>query len=418
MKRLSNCPPVESWMQFLQETYPGHIRAGLAQHLDTCPRCQQVVEHLCRGNATWLDVAKRWQRSSPGGVAPELDPAREPEESRRLPRKRSVRRASGPLLSQCPDCGRLVSRQAYQCPQCGRPFNRPPQPPQRSSGGLFKGFVGVVLGSAVLLGVVVMLICGGIAVYSIRNGDAGPVGLNWQDSPPQPPADQDENLINYVLALDTFAKARLAVSLQRVNDPQDGCRALEWFIQHRKEVLSGLRDLPDDFRTAYLANTHAVEAVLADLRAGPQNALDVLGLLVADWLEEGRLGQERRAQQQELVRRIQATNADLERTAVAHGARIDWRAGCPLVVEVTPGSHGDRAGVQPMWLFLDYNGVSLQNLTLGHNVCREAMEAAPRGGMVTVSFLTPDGIVTKTVPGGEMLGIKVRTADSDIFSPE
>jgi len=28
-----------------------------------------------------------------------------------------------PDLASCPDCGRLVSRQAASCPQCGRPMN-------------------------------------------------------------------------------------------------------------------------------------------------------------------------------------------------------------------------------------------------------------------------------------------------------
>lgn len=31
-----------------------------------------------------------------------------------------------PNLAPCPDCGRLVSRQATNCPQCGRPLNLPP----------------------------------------------------------------------------------------------------------------------------------------------------------------------------------------------------------------------------------------------------------------------------------------------------
>ncbi len=29
-------------------------------------------------------------------------------------------------LATCPDCGRLVSRQAASCPQCGRPMSSPP----------------------------------------------------------------------------------------------------------------------------------------------------------------------------------------------------------------------------------------------------------------------------------------------------
>lgn len=29
-------------------------------------------------------------------------------------------------LTPCPDCGRLLSRQAITCPQCGRPMNSPP----------------------------------------------------------------------------------------------------------------------------------------------------------------------------------------------------------------------------------------------------------------------------------------------------
>ena len=33
---------------------------------------------------------------------------------------------SNPNLLPCPDCGRLLSRQAITCPQCGRPMNSPP----------------------------------------------------------------------------------------------------------------------------------------------------------------------------------------------------------------------------------------------------------------------------------------------------
>ncbi len=36
--------------------------------------------------------------------------------------QRSSNARSNPNLAPCPDCGRLVSRQAVSCPQCGRPL--------------------------------------------------------------------------------------------------------------------------------------------------------------------------------------------------------------------------------------------------------------------------------------------------------
>jgi hypothetical protein len=36
--------------------------------------------------------------------------------------------AINPNLYPCPDCGRLVSRQAPDCPQCGRPLTGEGQP--------------------------------------------------------------------------------------------------------------------------------------------------------------------------------------------------------------------------------------------------------------------------------------------------
>jgi hypothetical protein len=33
--------------------------------------------------------------------------------------------APNPNLTPCPDCGRLLSRQAITCPQCGRPMQAP-----------------------------------------------------------------------------------------------------------------------------------------------------------------------------------------------------------------------------------------------------------------------------------------------------
>jgi serine/threonine protein kinase len=53
-----NCPNPKSLQQLLDETLPADEQPTIQAHLETCERCQKVVEHLAAGGATWDRTAQ------------------------------------------------------------------------------------------------------------------------------------------------------------------------------------------------------------------------------------------------------------------------------------------------------------------------------------------------------------------------
>jgi DNA-directed RNA polymerase subunit M/transcription elongation factor TFIIS len=57
------CPARESWLAHLKGSLPGTLRtSNLADHLETCSRCQATVEDLCEGSKTWVEVTSGWRQ--------------------------------------------------------------------------------------------------------------------------------------------------------------------------------------------------------------------------------------------------------------------------------------------------------------------------------------------------------------------
>ena len=53
-----NCPHPKSLQALLDETLPGEEQPTIQAHLETCERCQKVLEHLAAGGVTWDKTAE------------------------------------------------------------------------------------------------------------------------------------------------------------------------------------------------------------------------------------------------------------------------------------------------------------------------------------------------------------------------
>lgn len=56
---VESCPDVTKWKAFLDETLAAEDAQQLESHLETCDRCQQVLQNAAAGNETWEGTATR-----------------------------------------------------------------------------------------------------------------------------------------------------------------------------------------------------------------------------------------------------------------------------------------------------------------------------------------------------------------------
>jgi serine/threonine protein kinase len=76
-----SCPDLARWKQLLEGSLPEPEQLALHAHLEACPQCQQVLESLTAGGATWAAAAQHLAEAKPGdepalrGVMVELEAA-------------------------------------------------------------------------------------------------------------------------------------------------------------------------------------------------------------------------------------------------------------------------------------------------------------------------------------------------------
>ena len=124
---------MESWKRFLAESLSGNVRANLAQHLDTCARCQATVDRLCKGSATWLEVAKRWRQGPPGPSPATPDNRTDKSEKPSVLNPVPHQGRPAMIAYACPRCSTILRAQQDQagskhdCPSCGQRLQVPLQ---------------------------------------------------------------------------------------------------------------------------------------------------------------------------------------------------------------------------------------------------------------------------------------------------
>ena len=220
------------------------------------------------------------------------------------------------------------------------------------------------------------------------------------------PTERQKDIIRYYYLHIIEQEINLAGRWNSTDTPAEKAPWVESHATYCRGLLSDAKDCPDDFRAAMLEYIKAQEHLASVLKSMPSNGVQFLFTGLSNFADGGETAKDLRSQQQKAASRTAEAGNRIEQVLVKYRVPVD-RVRYPVVKDLELKGIACKAGVWFGHYYISYNGVDMGNSRQGEKRAQNAITAAKTAGLktVTICFLTPEGMLRKEVPGGEMLGI-------------